>query len=771
MFIVLPIGHENDRVRRLPWVSFFIMAACLIMHIYVTIEINRQVKELESRGKELVNYYFQHPYLELDEETKKMLFGERNAEQFEEMLEIYREAASRRIHVMQDEEQEELDQLATDLKNSLNEFPYRKWGYIPAKKNFMALLTHMFIHGGWLHLIGNLLFLYLTGPFIEDVWGRPIFAGFYVITGVFAAFMYSTHYPDFSGPLIGASGAIAGVMGAFLIRYFTTKIKFFYIFLFVFRGTFKAPAWLMMPLWLLLEVMNGKALDAINPGGGGVAHWAHVWGFVLGVFVAWGMKAFKIEEKYIHPKIESQISFVDEGFRAHDEALKLRLAGNLDEAFALLVDAAGKHPANQDVVESLWNLGNEIGRESESAEFMVRLIENEVRRDQIDIALNHYVSLKSRIPEASIDLTYKFTLIKHLVEIRDIGEAEKLAHELLEQVSLSSPPGLLHDFASVALELSPSIAQKVIDLCLQHPEIPGGQKDKLKADLDIAQKNLQNAAAVSNMQNVTTIPDTPRPPGGPMAPEPSATPGNPVVPESPMAPDIPTPPGSPVAPETPVGPGSPAAPDPSVAPGGPMAHENLEAPGTPMLSESPVTTQSSMVPEPLAARGNPAAPGNPSAPETPAASGPGTSGMPEKSTSTRKSIRVYKAIPLDIKDDKLDLNTEEFGQKLLPFSKVKAIAVAEISSPQDLPYELIDLFLEDPKTDVPKIKAVRLFTTGFSSRKFFPDMQDQEEALKAFISTVLEKSGATPYPDKNSVLLNPPNIFGSIMEYERSILS
>ena len=720
MFIVLPIGHESDKVRRLPWVSFFIMAACLIMHIYVTIEINRQVKELESRGKELVNYYFQHPYLELDEETKKMLFGERNAEQFEEMLEIYREAASRRIHIMQDEEQEELDQLATDLKNSLNEFPYRKWGYIPAKKNYMALLTHMFIHGGWLHLIGNLLFLYLTAPFIEDVWGRPIFAGFYVISGVFAAFMYSTHYPDFSGPLIGASGAIAGVMGAFLIRCFTTKIKFFYIFLFVFRGTFKAPAWLMMPLWLLLEVMNGKVLDAINPGGGGVAHWAHVWGFVFGVVVAWGMKAFKIEEKYIHPKIESQISFVDEGFKAHDEALKLRLAGNVDEAFALLVDAAGKHPTSQDVVESLWNLGNEIGRESESAEFMVRLIENEVRRDQIDLALNHYISLKSRIPEASINLTYKFTLMKHLVEIRDIGEAEKLANELLGQVSLDSPPGLLHDFASIALELSPSTAQNVIDLCLQHPEIPEGQKDKLKADLEIVQKNLQNAAAANSMQNVTTVP------------------GSPTATESQMAPDIPTSLGSPGVLETPAEPGSPGAPDPSVAPGGPMAHES------------------------------PVVPGGPASPETPVASGPGIS---ERSISTRKSLRVYKATPLDIKDDKLGLNTEEFGQKLLPFSKVKAIAVAEISSPQDLPYELIDLFLDDPKSDALKIKAVRLFTTGFSPRKFFPDMQDQNEALKAFISTVLEQSGATPYPDKNSVLLNPPNIFGSIMEYERSILS
>ncbi|UCC39760.1 MAG: rhomboid family intramembrane serine protease [Candidatus Aminicenantes bacterium] len=765
MFFLLPIGHESDKVRRLPWVTFFIMATCLIVHIYVTIEINKTVKELESMGRELVNYYFQHPYLELDEETKKLLFGAQNTEQVDEMIETYREAASRRVHIMQEEEQEELDQLAAGLKSQLDEFPYRKWGFIPAKKTFMGLLTHMFIHGGWLHLLGNLLFLYLTGPFIEDVWGRPLFAGFYVISGVFAAAMYATHYPNFSGPLIGASGAIAGVMGAFLIRYFTTRIKFFYIFLLVVRGTFKAPAWLMMPLWLGLEVMNGKALDAINPGGGGVAHWAHVWGFVLGVVIAWGMKSFKVEEKYIHPKIESQISFVDEGFVAHDEALKLRLEGRLDEAYALLLETARKHPTNQDVVENLWNLGVEIGNENEAAEYLIRLIENEVRRDQVELALDHFLSLKSRIPQASISLTYKFTLMKHLAERQNIEEAENLANEILGEVSLNTPAGLLQNFASTTLQVNPSIAQKVIEICLQHQEIPEDQKDKLKADLDAAQKDQKTAAAVRDMQNVTTTPGIPPPSGSPVMPGTPGAPRSPTVPETSATPGSPMEPGRPVSPESslatesPTAPGGPAAPDTSMTPGAPPA------PGTPMASESPEAIQSPMPPE------SRAVPGGPAAPETPGEPEPGISSQPRRSTSAQKSIRVYKAIPLDIKEDKLDLNTEEFGQKSLAFSKVKAIAVAEISSPQDLPYELIDLFLEDPKTNVQNIKAVRLFTTGFNPRKFFPDMQDQNEALKALITTVLEKSSATPYPDKNSVLLDPPNIFGSILEYERSILS
>ena len=80
MFFVLPIGHESDKVRRLPWISFIIMAACLIIHILVSVEISKTAKELESDAKELVNYYLKHPYLKLDPETKKLLFGEKNNE-------------------------------------------------------------------------------------------------------------------------------------------------------------------------------------------------------------------------------------------------------------------------------------------------------------------------------------------------------------------------------------------------------------------------------------------------------------------------------------------------------------------------------------------------------------------------------------------------------------------------------------------------------------------------------------------------------------------
>ncbi|UCE20997.1 MAG: rhomboid family intramembrane serine protease, partial [Candidatus Aminicenantes bacterium] len=306
--MIIPLDHESSTVRRLPWITFAIMAVCLIVHILVSIDLNKREKELEIAAREFLEYYIQYPHLELDPEILTLIFGERLAEQAKEQIEILREQASRDAHLFQERRQEELNRLSERLKNVIVNIPYRKYGFIPAQRSFIALLTYMFIHSGWFHLIGNLLFLYLTGPFIEDVWGRPIYTAFYLVMGVGSALMFAQHYPDFAGPLIGASGAVAGVMGAFLILYWRTKIRFLFILipLIFIRGTFKAPAWLMLPLWFLLEFFNAKVMDAINPqGGGGVAHWAHVWGFVFGVAAAVGMKYFKIEEKYVRPKIDA----------------------------------------------------------------------------------------------------------------------------------------------------------------------------------------------------------------------------------------------------------------------------------------------------------------------------------------------------------------------------------------------------------------------------------------------------------------------------------
>ena len=486
MFLIIPIGHESNKVRRLPWITFGIMALCLVVHIFLSIDMGTKQNQLEGSAEEFVTYYFNHPYLELNPEIKKLMFSGVNEEKLDIVLATYRQMIPRPDRQTVAEEQENLDRLGTALLSSLNDVPYRKWGYIPADRSFIALLTYMFVHGGWLHLFGNLLLLYLTGPFIEDLWGRPIYAAFYLTMGALSALMYASHYPDFTGPLIGASGAIAGVMGAFLIHFYKTKMNFFYWIAFFFRGTFKAPAFVMLPIWVILEFFNASVIDSIQAegsGGGGVAHWAHVWGFVFGVLVALGMKRLKIEEKYIHPKIEAKIQNGDGAVDVVITAMHKKNMGRIDEAYDLLLEEARKNPMKKDVVDALWDVGLEMGNGEEAATFFVKLIENDVRHDLLDVALKRFLDLRSKYPSTSISTTYKLALLKHLTERRDMDEAKELATELLEEVGPNSSSVMLINFAEIAKKLSPSIAKKAIELCLSHPEILPDQKELMMNDI------------------------------------------------------------------------------------------------------------------------------------------------------------------------------------------------------------------------------------------------------------------------------------------------
>jgi membrane associated rhomboid family serine protease len=146
------------------------------------------------------------------------------------------------------------------------------------------------MHGGFMHIIGNMLFLWIFGDNLEDEMGHVGFLLFYLVCGVLAALSQWVVDPDSLIPTIGASGAIAGVMGGYLLLYPKAKVDVLLILIVFFR-IFPIPAWIMLGLWFALQLFNGIASD---PDLGGVAYWAHAGGFVFGfiltipVFIARG---------------------------------------------------------------------------------------------------------------------------------------------------------------------------------------------------------------------------------------------------------------------------------------------------------------------------------------------------------------------------------------------------------------------------------------------------------------------------------------------------
>jgi membrane associated rhomboid family serine protease len=142
------------------------------------------------------------------------------------------------------------------------------------------LITSMFLHGSWMHLLGNMWFLWIFGNNIEDSMGRLRFIVFYLLCGLAAAFGQIVTNPNSAIPMVGASGAISGVMGGYLILYPNVRV-YAMIPLGFFLTSVALPAWVMLGYWFLIQFVSGLATMAGDMGG--VAFWAHVGGFVAGV--------------------------------------------------------------------------------------------------------------------------------------------------------------------------------------------------------------------------------------------------------------------------------------------------------------------------------------------------------------------------------------------------------------------------------------------------------------------------------------------------------
>jgi membrane associated rhomboid family serine protease len=142
------------------------------------------------------------------------------------------------------------------------------------------VLTHMFLHGSWMHLLGNMWFLWLFGNNVEDSMGRLRFLAFYLLCGLAAAAAQIVTNPASVIPMVGASGAISGVMGAYLLLYPRVRV-YTLVPLGFFITSMALPAWVMLGYWFLIQFVSG--LGSFGGEGGGVAFWAHIGGFVAGV--------------------------------------------------------------------------------------------------------------------------------------------------------------------------------------------------------------------------------------------------------------------------------------------------------------------------------------------------------------------------------------------------------------------------------------------------------------------------------------------------------
>ena len=176
----------------------------------------------------------------------------------------------------------------------------QSYGVVPAFFSWPTVLTSMFLHGGWLHFGGNMLYLWIFGDNVEDRLGHASYLLFYLMCGALAAVGQTVANPTSLVPMIGASGAIAGVMGAYFVLYPHSRVLTA-VFIFFFLDLVEIPALFFLGIWFLMQLFSGVGSIGAGAADGGVAFWAHVAGFAFGALggLMWRLKDLRRREYWV----------------------------------------------------------------------------------------------------------------------------------------------------------------------------------------------------------------------------------------------------------------------------------------------------------------------------------------------------------------------------------------------------------------------------------------------------------------------------------------
>jgi membrane associated rhomboid family serine protease len=371
----------------------------------------------------------------------------------------------------------EWKELKTEYESKRSQLTTLRYGFIPAQKSLLTSLTHMFMHGSTGHLIGNMVFLWIFGCMLEMGLGRIKYCILYLVGGFFAVWGFWLVYMNSTIPLVGASGAIAGLSGAFAVLFGKKKIKIFYTLGFYFNYL-KIPAFILLPIWL------GKELYQLFLGGvSNVAYMAHIGGIIGGALIGYICVKFSLgfDEDVIQEAPVDEISPLIEKALNHIAEL------DLESGRKLLETALVKEPDNINALTHLFNV-YKLDPEDDQFHQVTRKLIFELTRSYHTYEKAHqiyqeYISHTSHprlSPQLYIQLSMMFAATGH------VENAVKIITMLLKKVPDS--PGV----PTALLKLAKAYSQKGMALkgnrCLQlicnkYPE---------STEAQLARKSLQS---------------------------------------------------------------------------------------------------------------------------------------------------------------------------------------------------------------------------------------------------------------------------------------
>jgi membrane associated rhomboid family serine protease len=429
--LILPVGLEQNEVRRAPWVTWAVIGACFVAHLALSALGSGAEREASQQVEESLRYLGEHPYLSPSPALLALL-GEEGRAALDRAAAEWKGAGGTVLSEIAEQEQQQLNELTDMAFEALRQLPASRLGFVPARPSALSLVSYTFVHAGWLHLLGNMLFLFLTGPFVEDLYGRPLFGTLYVLSGIAGAGAFAAGAPHAEIVLVGASGAIAGVMGAFLVRLATRRIEFLVMPIPIvpaFRFHLKLPAFVVIPLWAAEQLYYASFAGEDST----VAFSAHVGGFALGLVFAGAIALLRVEERYVNPAIEREISI--EQNPAITRAADTRFAGDLASARRLIDGVLRGEPGNVDAWTESWEIALDAEDAERAGQAGLRLIELHGRGSDPDMVWG--VVNEPRWRELRMPGRFLSTVADLLARAGDAREAI----EIYRRQAAEAPPG------------------------------------------------------------------------------------------------------------------------------------------------------------------------------------------------------------------------------------------------------------------------------------------------------------------------------------------
>jgi membrane associated rhomboid family serine protease len=417
--MIIPIGAEQPSLRRLPWVTLIILLANVV--VFFTVGIRAQTEAVTSMKKlgELAEYWQERPYLDLPPEILEEVLAEDDREEVAAAIESVQDQIWAGSVPLRNAQQRELNALVEEYLAAQVSDPFQSWGLIPSRAEPLTALKSMFMHGGFWHLFGNMLWLWVTAPLLERAFGRFFFPVFYLLGGGFAALIYVGAHPSSNIPMVGASGAIAALMGAFAVRFSRVKIRFFYWVFVVFAGTFRIRAWIILIVWIGIQLAMLELVGEHSS----VAYWAHIGGFGFGAALTYGLKLVRLEDRF-RPHEKKALDDINQ--RSALELGRKELARKKPDAAKEQFEAVlARDPENPDAHLGLWQVYLQSDRPQDGATNLCRAIDGELKRGEYDLAYTHWRDLQTRVGEIG-PAVLRWKLASSLQPINELAALELL---------------------------------------------------------------------------------------------------------------------------------------------------------------------------------------------------------------------------------------------------------------------------------------------------------------------------------------------------------